>query len=320
VFTIHNLAFQGLFPHESFLKSGLPDSIYNEEAVEYYGQFSFLKTGLMFSDIITTVSERYAQEICSSNEFGYGFEGILKKRKKHLTGILNGVDYSVWNPEKDRLIPFRYSSKELPLKRENKKALCKHFNLSYDPEVPVIGIISRMFEQKGFDLMEKIFPDLMKEKVHFVLLGVGDKKYKKLFEGYKKKYAKRIGVHVGFSEELAHLIEAGSDIYIMPSKYEPCGLNQMYSLHYGTIPVVHAVGGLADTIIEYKNGTGNGFTFDKYEPGAFLGAIRRALKLYKNREEWIKLVKQAMAFDYSWEVSAKKYIELYKSLIKKERD
>jgi starch synthase len=320
VFTVHNLAFQGLFPHKSFLKSGLPDSIYNEEEVEYYKQFSFLKTGLMFSDIITTVSERYAQEICSTHEFGYGFEGILKKRKKNLNGILNGVDYSVWNPEKDQLIPFRYSSKELPLKRENKKALCKRFNLPYDPEIPVVGIISRMFEQKGFDLIEKIFPELMKEKIHFVLLGTGDKKYQKLFEGYKKKYAKRVGVHIGFSEELAHLIEAGSDIYLMPSKYEPCGLNQMYSLRYGTIPVVRAVGGLADTIIEYKNGKGNGFTFDKYEPGAFLSAVKRALKLYKNREEWVKLVKQAMAYDYSWEVSAKKYIDLYRSLIKKEKE
>jgi starch synthase len=319
VFTIHNLAFQGLFPHKSFLKSGLPDSIFNEDGVEYYNNFSFLKTGLIFSDIISTVSENYAQEITTSNEYGYGFESILRKRKKDLYGILNGVDYSVWNPEKDRLIPFRYSSKELPLKRENKKALCKHFNLEYSQEIPVIGIISRIAEQKGFDLIDSIMKDLMGETIEMVILGVGDKGLVKKFEAMKKKYPKKIGLHIGFSEELAHLIEAGSDIFLMPSKYEPCGLNQMYSLRYGTIPVVRATGGLADTIIEYKNGKGNGFLFDKYEPSALLGAVKRALKLYKNKDEWTKLVKQAMSYDYSWEVSAKKYIDLYRSLIKKEK-
>jgi starch synthase len=273
----------------------------------------------MFSDIITTVSEKYAQEITTSNEYGYGFEGILKKRKKDLFGILNGVDYTVWNPEKDRLIPFRYSSKELPLKRENKKALCKHFNLTYDPDIPVIGIISRLTIQKGFDLIEAVMKDLMKENIQLVVLGTGDKAYHKMFEGFKKKFPKKIGLYLGFSEEIAHLIEAGSDIFLMPSKYEPCGLNQMYSLKYGTIPVVRATGGLADTIIEYKNANGNGFLFDKYEPSALITAIKRALRLYKNREEWNKLIKQAMAYDFSWEVSAKKYIELYKSLIKKEK-
>ena len=319
VFTIHNLAYQGLFPHKSFLKSGLPDAIYNNDGVEYFDQFSFLKTGLMYSDIITTVSEKYAQEICTTNEYGYGFEGILKKRKKDLFGILNGVDYTVWNPERDSLIPYRYSSKELPLKREDKKALCKHFKLEYDAEIPVVGIISRLTDQKGLDLIEKIMPELMKENIYLVVLGTGDKKYHKMFEQFKKKFPKRVGLHLGFSEEIAHLIEAGSDIYLMPSKFEPCGLNQMYSLRYGTIPVVRATGGLADTIHEYRNGKGNGFLFDKYEPAPFLTAIKKALKLFKNREEWVKLVRQAMGYDYSWEVSAKKYIDLYKSLIKKDR-
>jgi starch synthase len=319
VFTIHNLAFQGLFPKKSFTKSGLPDNIYNEEGVEYYNQFSFLKTGLKFSDIITTVSEKYAQEITASNEYGYGFEGILKKRKKDLYGILNGVDYTVWNPEKDRTIPFRYSSKELPLKREDKKALLKHFNLEYNAEIPVLGIISRLTDQKGFDLVEGILKDLLSENIQLVVLGTGEKKYQKMFEAAKKKFSKKVGLHIGFSEELAHLIEAGSDIFLMPSKYEPCGLNQMYSLRYGTIPVVRATGGLADTIAEYKNGKGNGFVFEKYEPAAFLHAVKRALKLFKTREDWIKLVRQAMSYDYSWEVSAKKYVDLYRSLIKKEK-
>ena len=318
IFTIHNLAYQGLFPYKSFLKSGLPDNLFHSEGVEYFNQFSFLKTGLNFSDSITTVSEKYAQEICTTNEYGYGFEGILKKRKKDLVGILNGVDYTVWNPERDSLIPYRYSSKELPLKREDKKALCKHFKLEYDPEIPVVGIISRFTEQKGIDLIEGIMPLLMKENIYLCVLGTGDKKYHKMFEGFRKKFPKKMGLHLGFSEELAHLIEAGSDIYLMPSKFEPCGLNQMYSLRYGTIPIVRATGGLADTIDEYKNGKGNGFLFDKYEPAAFMTAIKRALKLYKNREEWVKLVRQAMGYDYSWEVSAKKYVDLYKSLIKKE--
>jgi starch synthase len=319
IFTIHNLAFQGIFPDKSFNKTGLPDNIFNEEGVEYHKNFSFLKAGLMFSDIITTVSEKYAQEITASNEYGYGFEGILKKRKKDLYGILNGVDYTVWNPERDRLIPYRYSSKELPLKRENKKTLCKHFKLEYDADTPLIGVISRLTIQKGFDLIEGIVGDLMKEKVQLVILGTGDKKYHKTFEGFRKKFPKKIGLHLGFSEEIAHLIEAGSDIYLMPSKYEPCGLNQMYSLRYGTIPVVRATGGLADTIDEYRNGSGNGFLFDKYNAGALMTALKRALKLYKNHEEWTKLVRQAMSYDFSWEVSAKKYVDLYRSLIKKER-
>ena len=317
VFTIHNIAFQGLFPHTSFQKSGLPESIFNEELVEYYKQFSFLKTGLNYSDIITTVSQTYADEICTTHEYGMGFEGILKKRKKDLYGILNGVDYTVWNPEKDSIIPFRYSSKELPLKRENKKSLLKQFGLEYNAEVPVLGIISRMTDQKGFDLIEKIIKDLMKENVQLILLGAGDKNYQKKFEAHKKKFKDKMGLHFGFSEEVAHLIEAGSDIFLMPSKYEPCGLNQMYSLRYGTIPVVRKTGGLADTVTEYKGGKGNGFVFEKYDAGEFLKAIKRALKLYQNREEWIKLIRAAMAYDYSWVVSAKKYVDLYKSLIKK---
>jgi starch synthase len=316
VFTIHNIAFQGLFPYESFLKSGLPHSIWNESGVEYYNQFSFLKSGIIYADAITTVSENYAREITTTHEYGMGFEGILKSRKKNLFGILNGVDYRVWNPEKDMLIPFRYNSKELPLKRENKKVLCKKFGIEYNPETPVIGMISRLTDQKGFDLIKKIMPSLMKEDINFVLLGSGDKSYQKFFEGIKKKFPGRVGLHFGFSEELAHLIEAGSDIFLMPSKYEPCGLNQMYSLRYGTIPVVRKTGGLADTIIEYKNGKGNGFVFDKYNHEELLKAIKRALKLYKNREEWIKLVRLAMSYDYSWQVSAKKYTELYKSLLK----
>jgi len=318
VFTIHNLAFQGLFPHSSFQKSGLPDNIFNDHGVEYYEKFSFLKSGIVFSDVVTTVSENYAREIMTSSEFGYGFEGILRKRKEHLYGILNGVDYSVWNPEKDRLIPFRYSAKELPLKRENKKVLLKRFKLEFDPDIPVIGMISRLTDQKGFDLIEKILKELLNEKVQFIVLGTGEKKYQQFLDLTRKKNPRQMGVHIGFSEELAHLIEAGSDMFLMPSRYEPCGLNQMYSLKYGTIPIVRATGGLADTISDYKNGTGNGFVFDKYEPQELMKAIKRALKLFKNPEQWTKLVRAAMACDFSWETSARKYLDLYRSLVKKQ--
>ncbi len=319
IFTIHNLAFQGLFPYKSFQKTGLPENIYNEQGVEYYDQFSFLKAGIVFSDKITTVSENYAREICTTHEYGMGFEGILKNRKKDISGILNGVDYSVWNPEKDKLIPFRYSGKELPLKREDKKALCKFFHLEYNAETPMLGMISRLSDQKGFDLIQKILPDLMKENVQLVILGSGDKTFQKFFESQKKKYSKKFGFHFGFSEELAHLIEAGSDMFLMPSRYEPCGLNQMYSLRYGTIPIVRATGGLADTISEFKGGKGNGFIFEKYDPSELFKTIKRATKLYTNREEWIKLIRNAMTYDYSWEISAKKYLDLYRSLIKKEK-
>jgi starch synthase len=316
VFTIHNIAYQGLFPEASFEKTGLPDNIYNEQGVEYYKQLSFLKSGLMFSDAITTVSEKYADEISSTAEYGYGFEGILKQRRKDLYGILNGVDYTVWNPEKDKIIPFRFSSKELPLKRENKKALLEKFGLQFNIETPVIGIISRLADQKGFDLIDKIMKDLMKENLQMVILGTGDKKYHTMFEKMKKNFPDKIGLHLGFSEETAHLIEAGSDMFLMPSKYEPCGLNQMYSLRYGTIPIVRATGGLADTIKEVKNGKGNGFTFTEYDHTELLNTIKRALELFKNREEWVKLIREAMSYDYSWGVSAKKYVELYRSLLK----
>jgi starch synthase len=178
-------------------------------------------------------------------------------------------------------------------------------------------MISRLTDQKGFDLIEKILKDLMREQVQFIILGTGEKKYQQLLDATRKKYPKKIGIHIGFSEELAHLIEAGSDIYLMPSKYEPCGLNQMYSLKYGTVPVVRATGGLADTISEHKNGIGNGFVFEKYEPDELMKAIKRSLKLYKHKEEWIKLVRTAMSCDYSWESSARKYIELYRTLLKK---
>jgi starch synthase len=318
VFTIHNMAYQGSFPASSFAKTHLPQQSFQQEGVEFYGNLNFLKAALFYSDIITTVSEKYAEEIISSDEFGCGLTGILQKRKADVFGILNGVDYSVWSPEVDPLIPHKYDSKNLDGKYENKSALLRHFGLEEKEETPLIGVISRLADQKGFDLIKEIAEDFLKLDVQFVLLGSGEKKYQELFESMKKKHPKKVGVCFGFNNELAHLIEAGSDMFLMPSRYEPCGLNQIYSLRYGTIPIVRATGGLEDTIEDYDAATGNGtgFKFYRYEGRELLKAIERAISVYRNKTAWRKMMKQAMLKDFSWEASAKKYVNLYKNLLK----
>ncbi|MEN3037933.1 MAG: glycogen synthase GlgA [Candidatus Kryptonium sp.] len=314
VLTIHNIGYQGVFPKESFYKSGLPDAILSQ--IEHNGNFNFLKAGILYADVITTVSPTYAKEIISKDEFGAGLSEVLKKRKKDIYGILNGVDYSVWSPENDKYIPVPYSIQTIETKYENKKALLKHFGLEYDEEIPVVAQISRLVDQKGFDLIEEIIDEMMKLNIQYIVLGTGEPRYEEMLEKAKKKYPKKVGVHIGFSEELAHLIEAGADIFLMPSKYEPCGLNQMYSLRYGTIPIVRKTGGLADTVEEFniKTGRGTGFLFEKYSGQDLLKALKKALSVYKNRKVWLKLMKNAMAKDFSWTMSAKKYVELYQKL------
>jgi len=317
VFTIHNMAYQGSFPPESFEKTGLPKSLFQAEGVEAYGKFNFLKTALHFADSITTVSERYAHEISTSDEFGAGLNGLLAKRKKDLRGILNGIDYQVWNPATDEFIYRKYDAKSLDAKPDNKRALLSRFHLPFKETTPVVGAISRLVSQKGFDLVLEIMEDLMKMNVQFILLGDGEKSIEKHFEAMHKKYPQQIGVFFGFDKELAHLIEAGSDLFLMPSKYEPCGLNQMYSMRYGTIPVVRATGGLDDTVEDYSgSGRGTGFKFEKYESREFLKAIQRALKVFHQPEEWKKLMRNGMAKDFSWEHSAKLYVNLYRELLR----
>lgn len=319
VFTIHNMAYQGTFPHKSFAQTGLPADQDAEHGVIAWGNLNFLKAGLVHADALTTVSEKYAQEIRSSDEYGCGLQGLLEKRKHDLTGILNGVDYAVWDPSADELIPQRYDVRALDLKVENKKILLDRLGLPFDERVPVIGIISRLADQKGFDLIGEVLDEMIALKVQLVVLGTGEKKYHDLFEKATKKYPRNVGISLTFNEELAHLIEAGSDMFLMPSRYEPCGLNQIYSLRYGTVPVVRATGGLDDTIEEYhaSAGTGTGFKFARYESSEMLKALGRAVKAWGDQTGWRKLMKNGMAKDFSWEASARKYIQLYRSLARK---
>lgn len=318
VFTIHNMAYQGGFPGESFQKSGLPTETFKPDGVEAYGRFNFLKTALYYADVITTVSEKYAEEISTSDELGVGLNGLLTHRRKDLHGILNGIDYTLWNPATDEYIYRKYDVKSIEAKVDNKRALVTRLNLPYKETTPVLGAISRLVEQKGFELVLEILDDVMKLDIQFVLLGSGDKHLEKKFDAAQKKYADRMGVFFGLDEELAHLIEAGSDLFLMPSKYEPCGLNQMYSMRYGTVPVVRATGGLDDTVEDCSvNGKGTGFKFVKYDSKELLKAIQRAVKTYQQQpDDWKKLMRNGMMKDFSWKHSAKKYVNLYKELLR----
>lgn len=317
IFTIHNVAYQGKFPPDTTAKAGLPSSVFTPEGIEFYGQTNFLKAGIVFTDAITTVSETYAKEICSSPEFGYGMEGILNHRRNNLYGILNGIDYSIWNPEIDPLISSKYSVKNLKGKLADKKALQEKFELTVDESIPLIGVISRLADQKGFDLLGAIAEHLMSLDLQLVILGTGEPKYHELFQRLHNEHPDKTGIYLGFHNELAHLIEAGSDMFLMPSRYEPCGLNQMYSLKYGTVPIVRATGGLDDTIDDFDPAAkkGTGFKFGPYDPQEFLKAIQRALELYPNKPLWKTLMMNGMKKDFSWTASAIKYVNLYRALV-----
>lgn len=317
IFTIHNMAYQGSFPFETFEKSNLPKDAFKAEGVEAYGKFNFLKAGLVYADTITTVSEKYAHEICDSDEYGAGLNGLLHTRKKDLRGILNGIDTHIWNPLSDEHIFRKYDIKSIDAKVDNKRALLRKFGLAFEETTPVIGAISRLVEQKGFDLVLEVIEDLMKQKVQFVMLGSGDAELEKHFDKVQKKYPKQMGITFGYDEELAHMIEAGSDLFLMPSRYEPCGLNQMYSMRYGTLPIVRATGGLDDTVEDYSgSGKGTGFKFEKYDAKELMKALLRAIKVFQQQDEWKKLMRNGMQKDFSWAHSASKYISLYKDLLR----
>jgi len=320
LFTIHNLAYQGEFPKSSFHKTGLPEELNSEKGIEIYGKINFMKSGLMFADVINTVSETYANEIRTDDELGAGLRSVLAKRKNDLYGIVNGIDLKVWNPEKDKLLPKKYSAKNLPVKLENKMELAQKFGFEYNENIPIIGVISRLFEAKGYDLINEAFPELMKLNIQLVLLGTGDKKYHTFFDKMSKKYPSKFACYIGFNDELAHLIEGGADIFLMPSRYEPCGLNQMYSLVYGTVPLVRETGGLADTVVRYNEKTeeGNGFVFKQYEVDALMKELKRALKLFEDKKTWNKIMRNGMKCDFSWNASAKKYIDLYRKILNHE--
>ncbi|HRE39832.1 MAG TPA: glycogen synthase GlgA [Ignavibacteria bacterium] len=318
VFTIHNLAYQGNFPKTTFKKTELPDELFNDNTVKFHDKFSFLKAGIKFADKVTTVSQKYAEEIRTNKEYSCGMEDVLNDRRKDLVGILNGIDNTVWNPSFDKVIDYRYTYQEIPLKYENKRELLEKHKLVYNENIPLIGIISRLVDQKGFDLILDAFDDIMKEKLQMIILGTGDEKYQKFLMKMKKKYNDKLIIHLGFDEDLAHKIEAGSDMYLMPSKFEPCGLNQMYSLKYGTVPIVRNTGGLSDTVTNYKDPKkGNGFLFDKYDSKEMVKTIRTALEVYQDKKTWYNIMKNGMALDFSWNISAKKYMELFKQICNK---
>ena len=315
VFTIHNLAYQGVFDASWLPYLGLGWDLMRVDAMEYWGRISYLKAGIVFNQLITTVSPRYAREI-QTPELGFGFDGILRERDADLIGILNGIDYDQWDPERDPSIPRPYSADDLQGKEAAKRGLLERYGLPTSIEAlarPVVGLISRMVDQKGFDLLADIADELPRLGAAFVLLGSGERRYEDLWLALATRYPDRVAVHIGFDERLAHLIEAGADLFLMPSRFEPCGLNQMYSLRYGTVPLVRATGGLADTVENFDpaSGTGTGFTFDEYSPQALLGTLRWALGVFMDGRTWPRIQRAGMRQDHSWAASARRYVEVY---------
>jgi starch synthase len=312
-FTIHNMAYQGMFPRSIIDLAGLPPESFTVQGLEYWGQVNLLKSGIVFSQIINTVSRKYSREI-QNPEFGYGLEGILKARQDDLFGIINGVDYQVWNPAGDAFLAAPFTAQDLKGKKICKRDLLDRYQLPQQrADYPLLGVISRLADQKGFDLLSGIMDRLLQEEVSLVILGTGEEKYHNLFREWANKYPQKVGLRLEFDNGLAHQIEAGCDIFLMPSRYEPCGLNQIYSLKYGTIPVVRATGGLDDTIIPLNpaTGEGTGFKFGPYDTEAFWSCLQEALEVFQDRGRWEDLIKNAMAMDFSWEASAKEYINLY---------
>ncbi len=305
VLTIHNLGYQGDFPASVLSDLGLDSTAFHPEGLEFYGRVSLLKAGIVWADAVTTVSPNYAREI-QTPEFGFGFDGLLRSRSYKLTGILNGVDYSEWDPRVDRFLPAQYSADDLSGKRACKQALLDRLRL---PDRPLIGIVSRFAHQKGLDLLGEIASQLAAENVAFAVLGSGDTGVEDMFRYFGYVRPDRFGVRIGYDNSLAHLIEGGADMFLMPSRYEPSGLSQMYSLRYGTVPVVRATGGLQDTVDEET-----GFRFHGYSPFALLATIREALTSFQDQEAWRIRMLRGMAKDFSWDTSAAQYQELYRSL------
>jgi starch synthase len=318
VFTIHNMAYQGIFPESTFANLNLPRQLWHPDGIEFHDMLSFIKGGLAYANRITTVSPTYALEI-QTPEFGYGLEGLLSHKYNILSGIINGMDLDQWNPETDRAISEPYSIETLEHKVINKTSLQARSSLPVNKSVPLFGLISRLVEQKGIDLLLDCLNEMVEMPLQLVLLGSGDKSVEKKLMNFARLYPKKISVTIGYDEALAHQIEAGIDIFLMPSRFEPCGLNQLYSQRYGTIPIVRETGGLADTIEDalpksLANNTATGVSFKEASAGALLEAIKRTLLLYNDKKTWKKMQKTAMSKDFSWKNSAAQYLELYKQI------
>jgi starch synthase len=315
VFTIHNMAYQGLFDKQTFYNLGLPSALWHPGGVEFFDQLSFIKGGLVYADYINTVSPTYAQEIQLA-EFGYGLDGLLRHRSDRLRGILNGIDNEVWDPGSDLHIPYRYNQRTLKNKSLNKTELQTALKLPVDANLPMLGMISRMVEQKGFDTVLGALPEIVKWPIQLVLLGNGQSYYENALKEWAKHYPKKIHLRIGYDETLSHRIEAAADLYLMPSLFEPCGLNQLYSLRYGTLPVVRNVGGLADSVCDTSetsiaNNTATGFVITDNKPATLIKTLQRALLHYQTPDVWRQLQVNAMSQDFSWQQSAEEYLSLY---------
>lgn len=316
VFTIHNLAYQGLFPAEYFRQLGLPAALWGMNGLEFYGGLSFIKGGLLYADMLSTVSPTYAKEICTP-AYGCGLDGLLRHRADRLAGILNGADYEEWDPARDLHLPHHYDADMLQGKAADKAALQRELGLSPDAGMALIGFVGRLVEQKGVDLLLTVLDNLFDQPVQVVVLGSGDKSFEQTLLALANRHPQRCHVKIGFSEPLAHRIEAAADIFLMPSRYEPCGLNQIYSLRYGTVPIVRRTGGLADTVIDFSAGpAATGFVFEEASPAALAAALQRALSLYANDPKgWRRLVRSGMGQNFSWQQSAGAYLELYQQAV-----
>ncbi|MBZ0104972.1 MAG: glycogen synthase GlgA [Sulfuricella denitrificans] len=320
IMTIHNLAFQGTFPASLTTPLGLPASSYSINGTEYYGQLSFLKAGLFYANHITTVSPTYAEEI-QQEPLGFGMQGLLAHRYMDLTGIVNGIDVNEWNPATDKLLTHRYNSNDMSGKAAGKRALQNRLGLEENPDIPILGVVSRLTHQKGLDLLPAIASFLLEYPAQIVILGSGEASLETTFQLLAQNHPGQVATVIGFNEELSHQIEAGSDIFLMPSRFEPCGLNQMYSQCYGTPPVVHSTGGLADTVVDstpenIANGTATGFVFRHVTTHGLNECIHRALDIYRDQPTWRKIQSNGMLRDFSWNRSAEEYLALYEMILK----
>lgn len=317
VFTIHNMGYHGLFGRNVLERAGISTALFHPGALEFFGDVNFLKAGIVYSDYLTTVSKTYAKEI-QTPEYGFGLDGVVRNRADRMIGIVNGVDYSAWSPDRDRLIPMKYSMKDLSGKQVCKQALLELFGIAPEHSSrPLLGIVSRFADQKGFDLIAEKAYELMKEELSLVVLGTGERKYEELFQALANAFPGRAGVKIAYDNEIAHKIEAGADMFLMPSRYEPCGLNQIYSLKYGTVPVVRATGGLEDTVetFDLEHGTGTGFKFAEYSGSAMMHAIRRALHHATDERIWKRIQLNGMAKDFSWKAPAAEYAKVYEAAL-----